>query len=215
MTETAPARLRHGERQRLAILAAAMDVGSAEGLAGISIGRLAAEVGMSKSGLFAHFGSKEGLQLAAIEAAAAGFERAVLAPTREAEPGLSRLRALLGAWVDYVEGLEFRGGCFFFATSAEFGSRPGPVRDLLAATNRSWIRELEREARVAVRQRELSSDVDTRRLAFELHAFVQEANWAQQLLDDADAFQRARGAVTETLSAATRTRSAPKRKESS
>lgn len=189
----------HGERRRKQILAAAMDVGSAEGLAGLSLARLADEIGMSKSGLFAHFGSKETLQLAAINAAAAEFEGAVLSSVGETEPGLARLRALLGAWIDYVESLEFRGGCFFFATSAEFGSRPGPVRERLAALNRTWLRELERQARVAVRQHELRADARPEQLAFQLHALVQEANWAQQLLDDGDAFAKARNTIERTL----------------
>ena len=164
----------HGERKRQQILEAAMDVATAEGLSGLSLSLLAGEIGMSKSGLFAHFGSKEALQLAAIEAAAEEFERAVLGSVGETEPGLGRLRALLGAWIDYVQGLKFRGGCFFFATSAEFGSRPGPIRERLAALNRSWLRELERQARVAVRQRELRSDSRPGELAFQLHALVQE-----------------------------------------
>ncbi len=189
----------HGERRRKQILAAAMDVGSAEGLAGLSLARLADEIGMSKSGLFAHFGSKETLQLAAINAAAAEFEGAVLSSVGETEPGLARLRALLGAWIDYVESLEFRGGCFFFATSAEFGSRPGPVRERLAALNRTWLQELERQARVAVRQHELRADARPEQLAFQLHALVQEANWAQQLLDDGDAFAKARNTIERTL----------------
>ncbi len=189
----------HGERKRKQILGAAMDIGSAEGLAGLSLGRLAEEIGMSKSGLFAHFGSKQALQLAAIEAAAAEFERAVLGSVEETELGLARLRALLGAWIDYVQSLEFRGGCFFFATSAEFGSRPGPVRERLASLNRTWLRELERQARVAVRQRELRSEVEPEQLAFQLHALVQEANWAQQLLDDVTAFAKARNAMERTL----------------
>ena len=189
----------HGERKRQQILRAAMDVGSAEGLTGLSLARLADEIGMSKSGLFAHFGSKEALQLAAIEAAAAEFESAVLGSVGETEPGLARLRALLGAWIDYVQALEFRGGCFFFATSAEFGSRPGTIRERLAALNRSWLGELERQARVAVRQRELRSDARPGELAFQLHALVQEANWAQQLLDDGAAFAKAQGAIERTL----------------
>ena len=189
----------HGERRRKQILAAAMDLGSAEGLAGLSLARLADEIGMSKSGLFAHFGSKETLQLAAINAAAAEFEGAVLSSVGDTEPGLARLRALLGAWIDYVESLEFRGGCFFFATSAEFGSRPGPVRERLAALNRTWLQELERQGRVAVRQHELRADARPEQLAFQLHALVQEANWAQQLLDDGDAFAKARNTIERTL----------------
>lgn len=189
----------HGERRRRQILAAALDLSSAEGLAGLSIGRLAAEVGMSKSGLFAHFGSKEELQIAAIEAASQAFEERVRGPAFEAEPGLARLRALLGCWLAYLETGPFRGGCFFFATSSEFGSRPGPVRDALARVVRAWIRDLEREARVAQRQSELNPEIDPAQLIFRLHAFVQEANWADQLLADGDAFPRARAAIEAAL----------------
>ena len=101
---------------------------------------------------------------------------------------------LVGTSVAYVEGSRFRGGCFFFATSSEFGSRDGPVRDALARATRSWIDLLAREVRVARRQRELRSQVDPEQLVFELHAFVQEANWARELFGDERAFRRARTA---------------------
>ena len=195
----------HGERRRRAILDAAVDVGSAEGLESLSLGRLANEIGMSKSGLFAHFGSKQDLQLATIERAAEDFEREVMARAESADPGRLRLAALVEAWITYVEGIRFRGGCFFFATSAEFGSRPGPVRELLARSTGKWLRALEREARVAVRQSEFGRDIDPARLAFDLHAFVQEANWARELLEDGEAFDRARAAIDETLCRASRT----------
>ena len=87
---------------------------------------------MSKSGLFAHFGSKEALQLATVHFAGERYESLVIAPAEAAEPGLPRLRALLGHWADYIEGTSYRGGCFFDAASAEFASRPGAVRDQLA-----------------------------------------------------------------------------------
>jgi AcrR family transcriptional regulator len=198
----APARPTHGQRRRDAILETAVDLGSAEGLDALSIGRLAEATGMSKSGLFAHFGSKQELQLAAVDAAQADFERRVLAPPQHAEPGLARLRAQLDAWIGYVEGIEFRGGCFFFQTTSEFGSRSGPVHDRLAALALAWIRALLVEARVAVRQRELAPDTDPEQLVFGLHAVVQEANWARELLQDARAFERARNAVTAALDAA-------------
>ncbi len=202
--------LRHGERRRREILDAAIDLGSAEGLAGLSIGRLAGATGMSKSGLFAHFGSKAELQLAAIDAAVERFEQDVLSPTLEVDPGLARLRGMLERWIAHVEGSDYRGGCFFYATSSEFGSQPGPVRDRLADVTGRWLRGLEREARAAVRQRELRAGTDPARLAFRLHAYVQEANWACQLLDDARAFDHARAAIEETLRDA-RPRKGPKR----
>lgn len=194
----------HGERRRRAILDSALDVASAEGLDGLSIGRLAAETGLSKSGLFAHFGSKERLQLAAIDAAAAEFERAVARPPLEAEGGIERLRAMLEAWIGYVEETRFRGGCFFFATSAEYGSRPGPVRERLAEVTGAWLRALEREARTARRLGELPPRADPRTLAFRLHAYVQEANWTRELFDDDDAFDRARAAIAELLGGGSR-----------
>ena len=189
----------HGERRRQEILAAAIDLGSAEGLAGLSIARLADEIGMSKSGLFAHFGSKQELQLATIGMASQGYERQVLAPAQDAEPGLARLRALMSAWIDYIEGSAYRGGCFFDSASSEFSSRPGPVRDQLARLSRAWLRRLEQEARAAVRMGELEPDVDPARLAFVLHAYVGEANWARELLGDEQSFSKARAAVADAL----------------
>ena len=193
----------HGERKRREILVAAMDVGSAEGLGGLSIGRLAEEIGMSKSGLFAHFGSKEELQLATIGFAAEDYERRVLAPAQDAEPGLARLRALLDAWVTYIDATGNRGGCFFDAASSEFSSRPGPVRERLAQLSRGWLRRLEQEARAAVRMGELAREVDPELLAFKLHAYVEEANWARELFDDRRSFHKARCAIDETLRHAT------------
>ena len=190
---------RHGERRRREILATAVDLGSAEGLGGLTIGRLAEASGMSKSGLFAHFGSKQGLQLATVDAAQADFERRVLEPARHAEPGLARLRALVAAWLAYVEHIEFRGGCFFFQTTAEYGSQTGAVHDRLAQLALAWIGDLLSEARVAFRQRELRPDADPEQLVFGLHAVVQEANWARELLADGRSFERARLAIAAAL----------------
>ncbi len=189
----------HGARKRREILESAVDLGSEQGLEGLSIGRLASETGMSRSGLFAHFGSKQELQLATVAAAQADFEAKVLPPARDAEPGLERLRALHDSWLDYVEGIAFRGGCFFFTTTSEYGSREGAVRDRLAQLALAWVRDLLREARTAVRQGELREDTDPRQLVFQLHAFAQEANWARELLDDDAAFGRARQAATELI----------------
>lgn len=192
----------HGERRRVAILDGALDLASAEGLESLTIGRLARASGISKSGLFAHFGSKQELQLATVDAAQRDFERRVLEPAGRAEPGLARLRASVASWLDYVEHIGFRGGCFFFHTTSEFGSRPGLVRDRLARLALAWIRSLLIEARVALRQRELRDDVDPEQLVFALHAYAQEANWARELLSDPRAFARARAAAEAALEAA-------------
>jgi len=191
--------LSHGERKRRDILAMAVDLGSEQGLESLSIGRLAEATGMSRSGLFAHFGSKEELQLATVAAAQADFEARVLAAGRDAEPGLERLRALYGAWLDYVEGIAFRGGCFFFTTSAEYGSRSGAVHDRLAQLALRWIGDLAQEARTALRTGELRPEADPRQIVFRLHAFAQEANWARELFSDGEAFDHARQAADELL----------------
>ena len=189
----------HGDRRRREILAAAVDLGSAEGLSGLSIGRLAGETGMSKSGLFAHFGSKEELQLATVRFAGEHYESLVIAPAEAAEPGMPRLTALLGHWADYIEGTSYRGGCFFDAASAEFASRPGAVRDQLARLSRHWLELLEEQARLALRLGELAADTDPALLCFRLHAYVAEANWARELFDDDTSFDKARRAIAQTL----------------
>jgi AcrR family transcriptional regulator len=195
----------HGEQRRAQILAAATDLAAAEGLAGLSIAQLAAATSMSKSGVFAHFRSKEELQCASIRAAAAEFERAVIHATEDAEPGRARLEALVEAWILHVEETPLRGGCFFFAASSEFSSQPGPVRSALIECTGAWLRALEREARIAVRTVELAADPAL--LTFRLHAYVQEANWLRQLHDDAGAFERARRAAAATIEAAARSSS--------
>ncbi len=189
------AALRHGDRRRRSILRAALDVCSAEGLEGVSIGRLAREVGLSKSGLAAHYDSKRALQLATVDAAVEAFEALVIEPTRAAEAGLERLVAMMSAWLRYVDEIEYRGGCFFAAAGHETASRPGPLHDRIADYTRGWIVALEREARTARRLGEIAATLEPAQLAFELHAFVQEANLRRQLFGEPDAFQRARAAV--------------------
>ena len=125
-------RIRRGDETRRAVLRRAVDVASVEGLDGVTIGRLALELSISKSGLFAHFGSKEELQLATIRAARAIFSQAVVTPALAQPAGMPRLRALLEGWLDYSRGREFPGGCFFSRATHEYAARPGAVRDALA-----------------------------------------------------------------------------------
>lgn len=198
-----PKKPSRGEEKRREILGTAVDLGSAGGLEGLTVGRLAGATGMSRSGLFAHFGSKEDLQLETVAAAQADFEQEVIARARDAEPGIERLRALFDAWLEYVAGIRFRGGCFFARTTSEFGSRDGAVRDLLAELALEWIRELHIEARTAKRLGELRPDVDPDQIVFRLHAFNQEANWARELFGDDRAFEHARVAAAETFALAT------------
>src|SRR5258707_5293267 len=163
---------------RQGILRIAMDIASAEGLEGLSIGRLASELQMSKTGVFAHFGSKEELQLATVNVAKEIFLAEIVAPALKHPPGISRLFAFLDGWLSYVERIVFRGGCFFAAASAEFDSRPGVVRDKIATLTKSWLVALQDEIAFAQSRNEIQASVVAQQLAFELHAYVQEANWA-------------------------------------
>ena len=188
-----------GERTRQAILEAAVNLSSAEGLEGLTIGRLATELSMSKSGLFAHFGSKEDLQLATIEAARTIFIREVIRPALEADYGLPRLWRLCDTWLSYVQGGVFRGGCFFAAAAAEFDGRPGVVRDRIAEIMKEWLKMLARAVVEAQEAKHLDRSVDPTQLAFEFNALELGANWAFQLYDDKQSFARAREAILERL----------------
>jgi AcrR family transcriptional regulator len=191
-------------RTRGEILSVAADLASAEGLESLSIGRLASELRMSKTGIFAHFGSKEQLQLATVGAAKQIFLEQVVKPGLANSRGLPRLKAMLESWLTYVERIVFRGGCFFAAASAEFDSRPGKVRDEIASLTRAWLTALEKEVAFAQRRKQIKEKVAPRLLAFELHAYVQEANWAFKLFNDKQAFSLARRGISGRLAEAAR-----------
>src|SRR5229473_8277606 len=189
-------------RTRQEILRVAMDIASAEGLEGLSIGRLATELRMSKTGIFAHFGSKEQLQLATVDAAKQVFLEQIVQPALECSRGIPRLRAMLDNWLGYVERMVFRGGCFFAAASAEFDSRPGAVRDQIADLTKAWMVGLQEEIAFAQSKKEILTSLKPAQLAFELHAYVQDANWAFKLFNDKSAFLLARRAIADHLAAA-------------
>jgi AcrR family transcriptional regulator len=184
---------------RAAILDRAADLASVEGLEGLTIGRLAGELGLSKSGLFRHFGSKEELQLATVEQARQVLRREVVEPAAEREPGLDRLRALLDGYLRYLEREVFPGGCFLAAAAAEFDGRPGPVREAIAQASREWVSELEKQAKAARKSGELRADVDAGQLVFELNALARAANASYQLHGDRRAFRRARTGIAQRL----------------
>jgi AcrR family transcriptional regulator len=177
---------------RAAILDRAVDLASTEGLEGLTIGRLASELEMSKSGLFAHFGSKQELQLATIEAAALRFTAEVIAPAQAEQEGEARLRAYCGGYLDFLEREVFEGGCFWAAVAAEFDDRPGVVQDAVRAGVLAWLGELERQA--AVTRTEGAGDV-----AFEIYSLGLGANACSRLLSDGSAFDRARAALDRSL----------------
>jgi AcrR family transcriptional regulator len=174
-----------GASTREAILARAVDLASAEGLEGLTIGRLAAELGMSKSGLFRHFGSKEELQLATVDSASERFVAEVVRPAVAEAEGAPRLKALCERYLDHLESGVFSGGCFWAATSSEVDSRPGPVRDKVCDAVEAWVGGLAGVARDAGLE-------DPEQLAFELHSIAQGANQRFQLFGDEEAFDRAR-----------------------
>lgn len=195
----AKGRKAQGERTRRAILETAVHIASAEGLEGLTIGRLALELSMSKSGLFAHFGSKEDLQVATIEAARAIFIKEVIKPAFETAQGLLRLWTLCDTWLGYVQSGVFRGGCFFAAAAAEFDGRPGPVRDRIAEIMKEWLTTLRTTIIEAQNAGQLAKDIDATQLAFEFNSLELGANWAFQLYGDLRAFTRAREAIRERL----------------
>jgi AcrR family transcriptional regulator len=175
-----------GSETRAAILERAVDLASVEGLEGLTIGHLAAELRMSKSGLFAHFGSKQELQLATIGAAAGRFRDAVVEPALAAPEGAARLRAMGERFL--LQQREYSGGCFWAAASAEYDDRPGPVRDAVAAALDTWMAVLVREASVA-------GVAHPERFAFELYALVMGANSRFRLSGDEHVFVHAREAL--------------------
>lgn len=198
------AKTEQGRQKRDAILEVAAGLGSVEGLEGLTLGRLAAELRMSKSGLFAHFGSKEELQLATIEHARRVYVEQVIIPGRSRAPGIATLYGLCEEYVSLMERKVFPGGCFFATAMAEFDARPGPVRDRVAAVQRAWLDALERAAAEAIDRGELSASTDPVQLAYELESAVLAANWYFHLFSDSAYFGRARTAVrSRLLSAAT------------
>jgi AcrR family transcriptional regulator len=188
-----------GQATRAAILDRAVDLGSVDGLEGLTIGRLASELEMSKSGLFRHFGSKRELQLAAVERAREIFVRAVVVPAADIAEPLARLRAQLRAWLDYFADDVFAGGCFFANASAEFDDREGPVKDAIAGTMREWADHLEALVRAAVDADELDPGTDPAQLTFELVAIGFGANWQRRLHGDRRAPERAAEAFDRAL----------------
>ena len=198
-----------GERTRAAILETAVNIASVEGLEGLTIGRLASSVSMSKSGLFGHFGSKEDLQLATVAAAREIFIREVIAPALKVPRGLQRLWALCDGWLDYMEREVFPGGCFFVSTSTQFGHRPGPVKDAIVASIREWLNYLIVAAQMAQSQNEITISTDPAQLVFELHGLYMGANWEYQLFADKAVGDRARLAILSRLHAIATSESPP------
>jgi len=199
---TATPRRTDGERTHAAILDAAMRLASIEGLGSLSLGRLAKELEISKSGVFAHFRSKRRLQLETIEAAERVFAREVVAPGLDAPAGLAQLEGLCEAYLSYVERGVFPGGCFFAQLLAEFDAPAGALHDAVAEGQSGWLDMMTGLVRDARSQGELDPATDARQLAFELYASLELANYLSTLYRDADAIERGRTAVRAAIARA-------------
>ena len=188
-----------GQRSRDAILKGASELATIEGLEGLSIGRLADHIGMSKSGLYAHFGSKEELQLATIDAAQEIFEREVVNPALEQPEGLAQVLAYSEAYLSYLERHVFPGGCFFAAASAEVDTHKGRVRDRISEFMLGWIDKLHDLILAAQKEGSISPLEDPTQLAYELEAAMMLANNLFVLTSDPATLERGRRAVRRLL----------------
>ena len=188
-----------GERTRSAILRAAASLATVDGLEGLSIGHLAAAIGMSKSGLYAHFGSKQELQLATVQEAARIFQEEVVQPALAAPPGLAQLTAVCEAFFDHLQRRTFPGGCFMASAALEMGTRPGPVKELVAAFQSQFAALIRGFAATALEQNELPASEDPDRLAFELNGIILAADTNFVLHDDPAVLDLARQIVHQRL----------------
>jgi AcrR family transcriptional regulator len=191
-----------GERSRNAILREAAQLATVEGIGGLSISRLADAVGMSKSGLFAHFGSKQELQLATIETASALFNELVIEPASTAPTGLDRLRKLAERFLWHVETGVYPGGCFFASVAAEMDTHPGPVRDRAVQLVNEWHGQLETAVRDAQAEGAIDPSEDAEQLAFELDSYLLLANAQFVNSQEPTPIDRARRALESRLTAA-------------
>ncbi|WP_407836368.1 TetR/AcrR family transcriptional regulator [Streptomyces sp. DSM 116496] len=204
----ADGRVERGNQTRRTVLERTMSTASMDGLEGLSLGKIATELGLSKSGVFALFGSKEELQLATVQAARDVFVEEVVRPVRDEPAGIAKVWRLCESWLDYSGRRVFPGGCFFYSAAAEFDSRPGPVHDEIAKTRAAWTRYVERlldEARLAGGFRDAAAaDADAvEQLAFEIMAMMELANAHSVLHEDTTAYDRAARGILARLRAAT------------
>ena len=197
---TTDGRKARGALSRSTVMRLAVDIASVDGLEGLSIGTLATGAKLSKSGVVALFGTKEQLQLAAIETAREIFVGAVIAPALKVTGGRARLDALLEGWIQYSGSRVFAGGCFFAAATAELGSRPGALRDAVAGQLRAWNDTLARVINRAVDLGELTPPDDVEQLVFEIRGLLDGANAESLLFGSAEPYARARTGLARLLS---------------
>lgn len=188
-----------GEETRQTILAKAFEIAKTVGLSGMSIGRLAEQTGLSKSGLFAHFGSKEALEVAVVEEAVRQFVQAVMAPALRQPRGEPRVRALFEHWIRWGQR---PGGCFFVGAVAEFDDRSGPTRDALVQACKDWLDTLATAARITVTEGHFRADLDPDQFAFEVYSIMLGFHTYQKFLREPVSLDRARTALDRLLASA-------------
>ena len=183
--------MRKGEQTKSAILEVALDIASREGLEGLTIGSLAERMDMSKSGVFAHFGSREDLQIAVLKEYERRFVDAVLLPCLSERRGLPRLKAIFGRWLARV-GLEIHSGCIYVSSASEYDDRPGAVRDELVTMLRSWEKELLKATEQAIEEGHLHTTAPAEQLVFEMVGLILVAHQQGRLMQQGDSVDRAR-----------------------
>jgi AcrR family transcriptional regulator len=203
-----------GELTRHAILERAVSLATQLGLEGLTIGKLADDLCLSKSGLFAHFQSKESLQLAIVEFASLRFVEATVKPSFTAERGEPRVRALFDNWLSWPKRSGLAAGCFFVAASVELDDRPGPVRDRLVKLQKDWLDTIAQAVRIAVAEGHFHKDVDPDQFAYEMYGMMLVAHHSTRLLRDPAADRRARTAFEHLLSRVRKNQPYPRRGES-
>lgn len=194
-------RIQRGNQTRQMILQRTMQVASVEGLGGLSLGRISNELHLSKSGVFALFGSIEELQLATVHAAIKVYIDKVLQPARTAPAGIDRLWLLCDSWLEYSRTRVFPGGCFFYAVSAEFDARTGHIHDAVAKADANWMEFVENTIEEARQAGDIDPQTDHRQLAFELVALLDAANATSVMHNDMTAYPKARTAILTRLRA--------------
>ena len=193
-----------GEETRGRILDRAFRLATRDGLDGVSIGALASDLGLSKSGLFAHFGSKEDLQVEVLRVAASKFEEAVLRPAFKAPRGLPRIKKIMENWLRWTTDPALPGGCLFMAAATELDDREGRPRDFLVTSQKQLMASLAKAAQIAIAEGHFRSDLDCEQFAFEFDAIVFAFNHARRLLRDPQAEARARHAFRRLIESAAR-----------
>jgi AcrR family transcriptional regulator len=198
--------MRKGQLTRAAILERAMDVASRCGLGGLTIGTLAEETQLSKSGLFAHFKSKESLQIDVLNYVANEFIERVVRAAMQEPRGIPRIRAIFDGWLRWSKWKSMPGGCIFVAAATELDDRPGPVRDRLVELQRDWLGAIARAASIAVEEKQFDARLDPSQFAHELYGIMLAYHHARRLMHDPKAEARARSAFDALIERAARRR---------